>query len=86
MTIKPLRNLIVFSVPEKAKSTKTGILLATIEQPFLDKNTGVVDYVGPDVQDIKPGDKILVDVYNSTCIDESAKQYVCDELAVYGVL
>lgn len=85
MKIKPLRNIIVFKVPEK-KQTASGILLATVEQPFLDKNTGIVEYTGKDVQDVKPGDKILVDVYNSTCIDEDEKQYICDEIAVYGVL
>lgn len=85
MKIKPVRNLIIFKVPEKEK-TKSGILLATVEVPFLDKNQGIVEEVGPDVVDVKVGDKILVDVYNSTLIDESEKQYVCDEQAVYGVI
>lgn len=85
MKIKPVRNLIIFKVPEKEK-TKSGILLATVEVPFLDKNQGIVEAVGPDVVDVKVGDKILVDVYNSTLIDESEKQYVCDEQAVYGVI
>lgn len=83
MTLRPVRDLIVFRVQKKEK-TESGILLATVEVPFKDKNKGVVEFVGPDVKCCKIGDTILVDVYNSTEIDDD--QFLCDEQAVYGVL
>ena len=63
MTLKPLKDRIVAKKEQPLEKTKSGILLGEAkEKPAY----AVVESVGPEVKEIKKGDKIIYKEYSTT--------------------
>ena len=73
MAIKPLNDKVVAVKQEALTKTKSGILLGEAkEQPAY----AVVEAVGPEVKDIKKGDKIIYKEFSANAIKVDEKDYV----------
>ncbi len=73
MAIKPLNNKVVAVKQEALTKTKSGILLGEAkEEPAY----AVVEAVGPKVENIKKGDKIIYKDFSTTNIKVDDKDYV----------
>ena len=73
MTIKPLKDRVVAVKQVPETKTKSGILLGEAkEQPAY----AVVESVGPEVQSIKKGDKIIFKEYAATDVKMDDKEYL----------
>lgn len=71
--MKPLKDRIVAVVEKPLEKTKSGILLGEAkEKPAY----AVVESVGPDVKDVKKGDKIIYKEYSATEIKMDEKDYI----------
>ena len=71
--MKPLKDRIVAVVEKPLETTKSGILLGEAkEKPAY----AVVESVGPDVKDVKKGDKIIYKEYSATEIKMDEKDYI----------
>jgi len=71
--LKPLTNRIIAVVETPVTQTKSGILLGEAkEKPA----HAVVEAVGPDVKDIKKGDKILYKEYSATNVTVDKTDYL----------
>jgi chaperonin GroES len=85
MTLKPLTNHIVAKLETPAKQTASGFLLP-------DTNTektayAVVESVGPDVKNVKTGDKIIYKEYATTNVElENTKYIIVEEKDVLATL
>lgn len=74
--IKPLSNRVVAKKEQAQEKTKSGILLGEAkESPAY----AVVESVGPEVKDIKKGDKILYKDYSATEIKLDDEKYIIVE-------
>ena len=72
MALKPLKDRIVAVVEKPLEKTKSGILLGEAkEKPAY----AVVESVGPEVKEIKKGDKIVYKEYSTTEIKIDEKDY-----------
>ncbi len=73
MAIKPLNNRIVAKVEKPLKETKSGILLGEIKekQPY-----AIVESVGPEVKEVKKGDKIVYSEYATTNVKIDDEEYI----------
>lgn len=73
MTLKPLKDRIVAKVDKPLEKTKSGILLGEAkEKPAY----AVVESVGPEVQSVKKGDKIVYKEYSTTEIKLESVDYI----------
>ena len=73
MTLKPLKDRIVAVVEKPLEKTKSGILLGEAkEKPAY----AVVESVGPEVESVKRGDKIVYKEYSTTEIKVDEKDYI----------
>ena len=73
MALKPLKNRIVAIVEKPLEKTKSGILLGEAkEKPAY----AVVESVGPDVKDVKKGDKVVYKEYSTTEIKVDGVDYI----------
>ena len=73
MALKPLKNRIVAIVEKPLEKTKSGILLGEAkEKPAY----AVVESVGPDVEDVKKGDKVVYKEYSTTEIKVDGVDYI----------
>lgn len=73
MAIKPLGKNVVAIKEEPLTKTKSGILLGEAkEKPAY----AVVEAVGPEVKDIKKGDKIIYKEFSTTNIKVDEKDYI----------
>ena len=73
MTLKPLKDRIVAVVEKPLEKTKSGILLGEAkEKPAY----AVVESVGPEVESVKKGDKIVYKEYSTTEIKVDEKDYI----------
>ena len=71
--MKPLKDRVVAVVEKPLEKTKSGILLGEAkEKPAY----AVVESVGPDVKDVKRGDKIIYKEYSATEIKMDEKDYI----------
>jgi chaperonin GroES len=71
--MKPLKDRVVAVVEKPLEKTKSGILLGEAkEKPAY----AVVESVGPDVKDVKKGDKIIYKEYSATEIKMDEKDYI----------
>ena len=71
--MKPLKDRVVAVVEKPLEKTKSGILLGEVkEKPAY----AVVESVGPDVKDVKKGDKIIYKEYSATEIKMDEKDYI----------
>ena len=73
MAIKPLNNKIVAVKEEPLKKTKSGILLGEAKET---PAYAVVESVGPEVKNIKKGDKIIFKEFATTNIKVDDKDYI----------
>lgn len=84
MKIQPASDYIFFSVEEK-KEDKGGIILSDVSparQPI-----GLVEAVGPEVKNIKVGDKIIFNAFIVKDIEVSGKKFqILREKDIYGCL
>ena len=73
MALKPLKNRLVAIVEKPLEKTKSGILLGEAkEKPAY----AVVESVGPDVEDVKKGDKVVYKEYSTTEIKVDGVDYI----------
>ncbi|MBR2803176.1 co-chaperone GroES [Candidatus Saccharibacteria bacterium] len=73
MALKPLKDRVVAYVEKPLEKTKSGILLGEAkEKPAY----AVVESVGPEVKDIKKGDKVIYKEYSATEVKVEDKEYV----------
>lgn len=73
MALKPLKNRVVAVKEKPLEKTKSGILLGEAkEKPAY----AVVESVGPEVKDIKKGDKIIYKEYSTTEIKIDEVEYI----------
>ena len=71
--MKPLKDRVVAVVEKPLEKTKSGIVLGEAkEKPAY----AVVESVGPDVKDVKKGDKIIYKEYSATEIKMDEKDYI----------
>jgi len=73
MAIKPLNNKIVAVKEEPLTKTKSGILLGEAKEV---PAYAVVESVGPEVKNIKKGDKIIFKEFSTTNIKVDDKDYI----------
>lgn len=71
--MKPLKDRIIAVVEKPLEKTKSGILLGEAkEKPAY----AVVESVGPEVKDVKKGDKIIYKEYSTSEIKMDEKDYI----------
>ena len=73
MALQPLKDRVVAVIQKPLEQTKSGILLGEAkEKPAY----AVVESVGPEVKEIKKGDKIVYKEYSTTEIKLDDKDYI----------
>lgn len=73
MALKPLKDRIVAVVEKPLEKTASGILLGEAkEKPAY----AVVESVGPEVKEVKKGDKVVYKEYSTTEIKVDEKDYI----------
>ena len=74
MILHPLSDRVVAKKAEPAEKTESGILLAgnQNEKPAY----AVVESVGPDVKNVKAGDKIIFKEYSTTDVKFESQEYL----------
>lgn len=73
MKLNPLHDMVVAKKEQPVEQTKSGILLgAAKEAPAY----AVVESVGPDVNNVKSGDKIITKQYSATEIKIDNTDYI----------
>ena len=73
MAIKPLADRVVAKKDAAVEQTASGILLGEAKEK---QNTAVVESVGPDVKNVKKGDRILYREYSATEIKYDGTDYL----------
>ena len=73
MLLTPLKDRVVAKKEQPLEKTKSGLLLGEAKErlPY-----AVVESVGPEVQSIKKGDKIIVKDYSSTDLKVDGTDYL----------
>lgn len=84
MAIKPLKDRVVATKQAPQEKTKSGILLGeSKEKPAY----AIVESVGPEVKEIKKGDKIVYKEYSTTNITIDDTDYIIiDEKDILATL
>jgi chaperonin GroES len=73
MSIKPLADRVVAKKDAATSTTASGILLGEAKEK---PNTATVESVGPDVKNVKKGDRILYREYSATEVKYDNKDYL----------
>jgi chaperonin GroES len=73
MSIKPLADRVVAKKDAATNTTASGILLGEAKEK---PNTATVESIGPDVKNIKKGDRILYREYSATELKYDGKDYL----------
>ncbi len=73
MQLKPLGDRVVAKKEEPQTMTKSGILLGDAKEK---PSYAVVEAVGPDVKDVKKGDKIVYKQYSTTEVELDEQEYI----------
>lgn len=73
MSIKPLADRVVAKKDAATSTTASGILLGEAKEK---PNTATVESIGPDVKNIKKGDRILYREYSATDIKLDGTDYL----------
>ena len=73
MSIKPLADRVVAKKNAATSTTASGILLGEAKEK---PNTATVESIGPDVKNIKKGDRILYREYSATEIKLDGTDYL----------
>ena len=71
--IKPLTDRVVAKKDQPLEKTKSGILLGEAKEA---PAYAVVEAVGPDVKDVKKGDKIIFKEYSTTEVEYEDEKYI----------
>lgn len=73
MSIKPLADRVVAKKDAATSTTASGILLGEAKEK---PNTATIESVGPDVKNVKKGDRILYREYSATELKYDGKDYL----------
>lgn len=73
MSIKPLADRVVAKKDAATSTTASGILLGEAKEK---QNTATIESVGPDVKNVKKGDRILYREYSATELKYEGKDYL----------
>jgi len=73
MAIKPLADRVVAKKDAAVEQTASGILLGEAKEK---QNTAVVESIGPDVKNVKKGDRILYRDYSASEIKLDNTEYL----------
>lgn len=73
MQLKPLQDRVVAKKEEPQTTTKSGILLGEAKEA---PSYAVVESVGPDVKDVKKGDKVIYKQYSTTDVKLEDTDYI----------
>ena len=73
MALKPLKDRVVAKKEQPLKTTKSGILLGEAEEK---PAYAVVESVGPEVKEIKKGDKIIYKEYSTTEVSVDGTDFI----------
>ena len=73
MAIKPLADRVVAKKDAAVEQTASGILLGEAKEK---QNTAIVESVGPDVKNVKKGDRILYRDYSASEIKYNDTDYL----------
>lgn len=73
MQLKPLQDRVVAVKDQPMETTKSGILLGTAKET---PAYAVVESVGPDVKNVKKGDKIVYKNYSTTDVKIDDTDYI----------
>lgn len=73
MSIKPLADRVVAKKDAAVDKTASGILLGNAEEK---SNTAVVESIGPDVKNLKTGDRIVYREYAATEVKVNSEDYL----------
>lgn len=73
MQLKPLQDRVVALKEEPQTMTKSGILLGDAKEK---PSYAVVEAVGPEVKNVKKGDKIVYKQYSTTEVELDSKEYI----------
>ena len=73
MAIKPLADLVVAKKDAAVEQTASGILLVEAKEK---QNTAIIESVGPDVKNVKKGDRILYRDYSASEIKLDGTDYL----------
>ena len=73
MSIKPLADRVVAKKDAATSTTASGILLGEAKEK---PNTATVESIGPDVKNIKKGDRILYREYSATEVKLDGTDYL----------
>lgn len=76
MAIKPLKDRVVAIIEQPQEKTASGLLLGTAKEV---PAYAVVESVGPEVKNIKKGDKILYKEFSSSKVKIDDKEYIIVE-------
>ena len=71
MAIKPLADRVVAKKDAALEQTASGILLGDAKEK---QNTAVIESVGPDVKNLKKGDRILYREYSATEVKANGEE------------
>ena len=85
MTLKPLKDRVVAFKEQPKEKTASGLLLPSDskEKPAY----AVVEAIGPDVKEIKKGDKIIYKEYSGTTVKINDKEYlILDEKDILATM
>lgn len=73
MALKPLKDMVVAVQEKPLERTESGILLGEAkEKPVY----AVVEAIGPEVKNVKKGDKIIYKEYSTTNLKIDEKEYI----------
>ena len=73
MSIKPLADRVVAKKDAATSTTASGILLGSSKEK---PNTATIESVGPDVKNLKKGDRIIYREYSATELKYEGKDYL----------
>ena len=73
-TIKPLINRVVVEPLKAAEKTSSGLFIPDDAQTV--PQEAMVISVGPDVVDLKVGDRVIYSLYGGTKLDYDGKSYI----------
>lgn len=73
MQLKPLQDRVVAKKEEPQTTTKSGILLGEAKEA---PSYAVVESVGPEVKNVKKGDKIIYKQYSTTEVKLDESDYI----------
>lgn len=82
--VKPTRNNVLIKKEEESDTTSYGIVLTSKQEK--DIITGVVEATGPEVSEIKAGDKIIFNRFIADEISEGGEFYLVGENEILAVI